>query len=104
MVSVLNIMGALYSATIFVGVSNLMMVMSVIYDERVVYYREKSAGMYSPLPYSVAQVGWWLAVVVLLSRWLCRALPCYADALGDYRRHVLTVAILHSIGEAQMGP
>ena len=49
-------MGALYSAVLFSGVSNLMMVMSVIYEERVVYYREKAAGMYSPLAFAVAQV------------------------------------------------
>ena len=56
MLSVLTIMGALYSSVIFGGVPNLMMVMSVVFEERVVYYREKAAGMYSPLAFAVAQV------------------------------------------------
>ena len=56
----LNIMGALYSTAVFMSVANAMMVMPVINAERVVYYREKAAGMYSPRPYALALV--WMGV------------------------------------------
>ena len=57
MVSVLNIMGALYSSTMFIGVCNCLTVLPVINNDRVVFYRERAAGMYSPGPYAAAQVG-----------------------------------------------
>lgn len=50
------IMGALYAACLFLGVSNSSSVQPVISIERTVYYREKAARMYSPFPYAVAQV------------------------------------------------
>lgn len=50
------IMGALYSACIFLGVNNASSVQPIVSIERTVFYREKAAGMYSPLSYAAAQV------------------------------------------------
>lgn len=49
-------MGAMYSAVMFLGGTNTNAVQSVVAIERTVFYREKAAGMYSPLPYAFAQV------------------------------------------------
>ncbi|XP_039124352.1 ABC transporter G family member 39-like [Dioscorea cayenensis subsp. rotundata] len=51
-----NAMGALYSAVLFIGVQNSQTVQPAVDVERTVFYREKAAGMYSPLPYAFAQV------------------------------------------------
>ena len=56
-IGVLNIMGALYSVAVFMAVANAMMVMPTIANERVVYYRERAAGMYRALTFAVSQ-GW----------------------------------------------
>ncbi|XP_016899743.1 ABC transporter G family member 34-like isoform X5 [Cucumis melo] len=53
---VLNVMGAIYSAVIFLGATNASCVQSVVAIERTAFYREKAAGMYSALPYAFAQV------------------------------------------------
>ncbi|XP_039160859.1 ABC transporter G family member 29 isoform X1 [Eucalyptus grandis] len=50
------IMGAMYSAIIFIGINNAATVQPVIAVERTVFYRERAAGMYSALPYALAQV------------------------------------------------
>ncbi|MQM15829.1 hypothetical protein Taro_048780 [Colocasia esculenta] len=49
------VMGALYSACIFLGVNNASSIQPVISIERTVYYRERATGMYSPFPYALAQ-------------------------------------------------
>ncbi|KAF6153601.1 hypothetical protein GIB67_027468 [Kingdonia uniflora] len=49
------VMGALYSACLFLGVGNASSVQPIISIERTVYYREKAAGMYSSFPYAAAQ-------------------------------------------------
>lgn len=51
-----NLLGAIYSAVLFLGVTNGTSVQSVVSIERTVFYRERAAGMYSPLPYAFAQV------------------------------------------------
>lgn len=51
------VMGALYSANLFLGVNNASSVQPIVSIERTVFYREKAAGMYSPIAYAVAQVG-----------------------------------------------
>lgn len=48
-------MGALYSACMFLGVSNSSSVQPVVSIERTVFYRERAAGMYSAYPYAFAQ-------------------------------------------------
>ncbi|KAL4280604.1 hypothetical protein GQ457_03G028150 [Hibiscus cannabinus] len=52
----MNLLGAMYSAVLFLGATNTSAVQSVVAIERTVFYREKAAGMYSPLPYAFAQV------------------------------------------------
>lgn len=49
------VLGGLFSSCLFVGVSNAGSVQPIVSIERVVFYREKSAGMYSPFPYAAAQ-------------------------------------------------
>jgi len=51
-----NLLGATYAATFFLGASNCITVQPVVSIERAVFYREKAAGMYSPLSYAFAQV------------------------------------------------
>jgi hypothetical protein len=51
-----NLLGATYAAVFFLGASNSMTVQPVVSIERTVFYREKAAGMYSPLAYAFAQV------------------------------------------------
>lgn len=52
---VIVIMGALFSACLFVGINNASSVQPVVSIERTVFYREKAAGMYSPMAYAAAQ-------------------------------------------------
>ncbi|CAI9114209.1 OLC1v1014873C1 [Oldenlandia corymbosa var. corymbosa] len=51
-----KVIGALYAAVLFVGINNCSTVQPVVAIERTVFYREKAAGMYSSLPYALAQV------------------------------------------------
>ncbi|KAL8139417.1 hypothetical protein V2J09_005438 [Rumex salicifolius] len=51
-----NAMGSMYAAVLFLGVQNSSSVQPVVAVERTVYYRENAAGMYSPMPYALAQV------------------------------------------------
>ncbi|KAI9122006.1 hypothetical protein K1719_006695 [Acacia pycnantha] len=53
---ILNAMGSMYAAVLFLGIKNANAVQPVVSVERTVFYRERSAGMYSPLPYACAQV------------------------------------------------
>ncbi|KAK2077910.1 hypothetical protein QBZ16_003778 [Prototheca wickerhamii] len=52
---VLNIMGVLFSSVVFVGISNCLMVQHVVNTQRIVFYRERAAGLYGVLPFSAAQ-------------------------------------------------
>ncbi|XP_071737932.1 ABC transporter G family member 31-like [Rutidosis leptorrhynchoides] len=49
------VVGSLYTATLFLGVNNASTVQPVISIERTVFYRERGAGMYSAIPYAIAQ-------------------------------------------------
>ncbi|KAL5756301.1 hypothetical protein ACOSP7_020727 [Xanthoceras sorbifolium] len=51
-----NAMGSMYGAVIFLGIQNAGSVQPVVAVERTVFYRERAAGMYSALPYAIAQV------------------------------------------------
>ncbi len=55
-IEVFNVMGALYAGTMLLGVQNASTVQPVVAVERTVFYRERAASMYSPLPYALAQV------------------------------------------------
>jgi ABC-type multidrug transport system ATPase subunit len=50
-----NLLGATYAAVFFLGAANCVTVQPVVAVERTVFYREKAAGMYSPLAYALAQ-------------------------------------------------
>ncbi|CAH1425582.1 unnamed protein product [Lactuca virosa] len=52
----LNAMGSMYAAVLFIGTQNASSVQPVVAVERTVFYREKAAGMYSALSYAFAQV------------------------------------------------
>eukprot|EP01018_Ginkgo_biloba_P031440 Gb_04573 [translate_table: standard] len=52
----LSMMGAMYGATLFLGINNCSSVQPFVDVERKVFYREKAAGMYSPTVYALAQV------------------------------------------------
>ncbi|KAH7553400.1 hypothetical protein JRO89_XS12G0007500 [Xanthoceras sorbifolium] len=51
-----NLLGAIYSAVLFLGSGNATAVQPVVSVERTVFYRERAAGMYSALSYAFAQV------------------------------------------------
>ena len=53
---VLNIEGALYFCTFFLGIVNSLIVQPVVAAERTVFYRERAAHMYSVLPYVLSLV------------------------------------------------
>ncbi|XP_042510326.1 pleiotropic drug resistance protein 1-like [Macadamia integrifolia] len=63
----LNAMGSMYAAVIFLGIQNASAVQPVVDIERTVFYRERAAGMYSAMPYAVAQVSIELPYVFLQS-------------------------------------
>ncbi|XP_077235595.1 ABC transporter G family member 45-like [Tasmannia lanceolata] len=51
-----NILGALYGSALFLGFPIATSVQPMVGLERTVFYRETSAGMYSSMPYAIAQV------------------------------------------------
>lgn len=67
-------MGALFSSCIFVGVNNASSVQPVVSIERTVFYREKAAGMYSPVAYAMAQVGVTVMKMIFKVKFLWRLL------------------------------
>ncbi|KAJ7527679.1 hypothetical protein O6H91_16G066100 [Diphasiastrum complanatum] len=52
---VLNVMGAMFSSVLFIGINNASTVQPIVEIERTVCYRERAAGMYSALAYALAQ-------------------------------------------------
>ncbi|WVZ73261.1 hypothetical protein U9M48_021589 [Paspalum notatum var. saurae] len=52
----LDAMGSMYAAVLFIGVMNSTSVQPVVAVERTVFYRERAAGMYSAFPYAFGQV------------------------------------------------
>ncbi|KAG0460355.1 hypothetical protein HPP92_020243 [Vanilla planifolia] len=53
---IFNILGVMYGSTMFLGFTNCSIVQPIVGIERNVLYRERLAGMYSTLPYTIAQV------------------------------------------------
>lgn len=51
-----NSIGAMYTASLFLGIQNAGAIQPVVSIERTVYYRERAAGLYSAFPYAFAQV------------------------------------------------
>ncbi|XP_058751871.1 pleiotropic drug resistance protein 1-like [Vicia villosa] len=54
--NLLNAVGSMYTAVLFLGIQNSSSVQPVVAVERTVFYREKAAGMYSALPYAISQI------------------------------------------------
>ncbi|XP_061340282.1 ABC transporter G family member 39-like isoform X3 [Gastrolobium bilobum] len=52
----MNLLGGMQTAVMFLGAMNAATVQSVVAIERTVFYRERAAGMYSVLPYAFGQV------------------------------------------------
>ncbi|CAI5954152.1 unnamed protein product [Closterium sp. NIES-64] len=52
---VLNLMGAMYTAAIFMGWNNSGSIQPIVAVERTVFYRERAAGLYGAIPYALAQ-------------------------------------------------
>ncbi|KAK4359489.1 hypothetical protein RND71_021718 [Anisodus tanguticus] len=59
---IMTIIGAMYTAVLFVGINNCSTVQAIVAVGRTVFYRERAAGMYSALPYAMAQriPKWWI--------------------------------------------
>lgn len=53
---IFNVLGAVYSSALFLGFANCSIIQPVVALERTVFYRERSAGMYSYIPHVIAQV------------------------------------------------
>lgn len=51
-----DLLGAMYTAVMFLGTQNTMGVQPIVDIERTVLYRERAAGMYSTLTYAISQV------------------------------------------------
>ncbi|GJZ10573.1 ribonuclease H-like domain-containing protein [Tanacetum coccineum] len=77
-----TVIGAMYSAIFFIGMSNSQTVQPVVATERTVFYRERAAGLYSSLPYAMAQKipGWWVWYY-----WICpMAWTIYGCIVSQY--------------------
>ncbi|XP_020250203.1 ABC transporter G family member 45-like isoform X5 [Asparagus officinalis] len=53
---IFNILGAVYASAMFLGFANSSIVQPYVAMERTVFYRERSSGMYSCMPYAFAQI------------------------------------------------
>ncbi|BFI27868.1 ATP-binding cassette, subfamily G (WHITE), member 2, PDR [Marchantia polymorpha subsp. ruderalis] len=54
--SIYSVMGSFYASILFIGVTNAQTVQPLIASERLAFYRERAAGMYSAYPYAIAQI------------------------------------------------
>jgi hypothetical protein len=68
------VIGAMYGSVLFVGINNCSTVQPIVAVERTVFYRERAAGMYSALPYALAQVGSHLFQYYLITNYICSSL------------------------------
>ncbi|KAG2433733.1 hypothetical protein HXX76_008097 [Chlamydomonas incerta] len=55
LLGVLDIMGALYTTSLFLPMTNCLTVMPVVASDRAVFYRERSSGMYGSAVFAAAQ-------------------------------------------------
>ncbi|XP_058203394.1 ABC transporter G family member 39-like isoform X1 [Rhododendron vialii] len=72
----INLMGAMYAALLFLGATNASSVQAIVNIERTVFYRERAAGMYSALPYAFSQVA--IEVVYVTIQTLVYSLILYS--------------------------
>lgn len=53
---IFNIFGVMYASALFQGFVNAILMQPLVWMERTVLYRERSAGMYTSMAYTIAQV------------------------------------------------
>ncbi|KAL8123013.1 hypothetical protein AgCh_011114 [Apium graveolens] len=75
-IDLLNAMGSMDTACLFLGIQNAASAQPVVDVERTVYYRERAAGMYSAVAYAFAQV--LVEIPYVLSQSLLYCLIVYA--------------------------
>ncbi|KAL4567950.1 hypothetical protein LXL04_023546 [Taraxacum kok-saghyz] len=85
----MNMLGAMYAAVMFLGGTNTSSVQAVVSVERTVFYREKAAGIYSPLPYAFAQI----LKVPTKDGNLCNMAIWVQDMKQIYRLHFLDIKL-----------
>ncbi|KAL3150185.1 hypothetical protein ABBQ32_000044 [Trebouxia sp. C0010 RCD-2024] len=73
-----NVLGALYATTLFFSIINATVIQPVIAAERAVSYRERAAGMYSVLPFTLAlgcveiiYISVQITMYTLIVYWMC---------------------------------
>ncbi|XP_057537389.1 ABC transporter G family member 32 isoform X1 [Amaranthus tricolor] len=79
---IINAMGSLYAAVLFLGITNGTAVQPVVSIERFVSYRERAAGLYSALPFAFAQVA--IEFPYLLGQTIIYAVIFYAMASFEW--------------------
>ncbi len=98
---ILNVMGALYATVIFLGITNASTVQPIVAVERSVFYRERAAGMYAPMPYAIAQVQTKVQTLKLLITvsllWRCTGTPWQCLQLTIWRWNPCTFKCLHQV-------
>ncbi|KAG1360653.1 ABC transporter G family member 45 [Cocos nucifera] len=62
---IFNMLGVMYTSALFLGFINATIVQPVVGMERTAFYRERSAGMYSSMPYAIAQVAVEIPYIIL---------------------------------------
>ncbi|KAJ6432163.1 hypothetical protein OIU84_019418 [Salix udensis] len=97
----INILGLMYIAVIFLGINNCSTVIPYVATERTVLYREKFAAMYSPWAYSFAQVTMEIPYVLLQAFHICshhisnnRVLLVSLQSLLVLLRNLLHISLL----------
>ncbi|KAL0915683.1 hypothetical protein M5K25_016120 [Dendrobium thyrsiflorum] len=63
-----TVIGSMYVAVMFIGITNCTTVQSIVAIERTVFYRERAAGMYSALPYALAQALIYIIIIYPMMR------------------------------------
>lgn len=81
----LNLLGGIFCAVLFLGATNATTVQPVVAIERTVFYREKAAGMYSPLSYAFAQVG--IELIYILAQSLLYGLILFSMLGFEWQAH-----------------
>ncbi|KAL0915651.1 hypothetical protein M5K25_016084 [Dendrobium thyrsiflorum] len=63
-----TVIGSMYVAVMFIGITNCTTVQSIVAIERTVFYRERAAGMYSALSYALAQALIYIIIIYPMMR------------------------------------
>lgn len=89
------VIGAMYTAVMFIGINNCATVQPIVSIERTVFYRERAAGMYSAMPYAIAQVtyggnlGSAVSFASPITQILYFSVGCHGDTLCVHPNHIL---------------